>query len=139
MKKTIKKYRYLGNVYPEISESWFPIVLEMIQKIDKTVRPWFVPLWLLNSLRELAQSDSFFAKTGLNLLEFLVGDNFVIAIKTKFASLRIQGAFSEEVKVFVKEAIENCSNTCEQCGSTHNVKETIVNNWVTNLCETCKK
>ena len=46
--KQFNKYQYLGYHYPGVSKHWYPTILEMFKRIDKQVRPWYIPRFILN-------------------------------------------------------------------------------------------
>ena len=62
----------------------------------------------------------------------------IVQIKEKFGMLRFYTNFSDNViDNFIEEAEQESNNTCEICGSTVNIGNTI--GWVTTCCENCSK
>lgn len=139
MKNKFNKYRYLGAVYPETTEFWKPAILDMLKDIDKCIRPWHMPIWVLNTIHDITYKGN----RGSNwywtrVLESFTSKVYISQIKSKFATLRVYGIFSDEVREIVKKAEEICDNTCEMCGNL-NTSHVMIKGWVTNLCETCKE
>lgn len=133
------KYRYLGATAPEVPEVWKPIVLKMIEDIDRVVKPEFVPRWFLNFLYDKSRNkQGLITRSYLDkILNNLINNIRITQIKQKFATLRVYGIFNNDVDIIVKATEATCANTCEFCGrnGTTNV---MVKSWVRNLCSDCK-
>lgn len=128
-KKTnpFKKYRYLGNITPEIPETWNHIVLQMLKNIDKTIRPKGVFKWMLN----------YNFKINKDLIEAFNQSIFILKIKQNFGTLRVSTkASTKEINDIINTATLECNNTCEFCGKKGTTNVTI-KNWVRNLCSEC--
>jgi len=128
MPNKFKKYRYLGQVAPEVPKSWEPHIMEMLIKLDKIARHKFIPLFLLNFISDVFPS----------LLEELMPSIFITQIKQKFGALRIYGTFTPRAQEIVTKTESLCNNTCEYCGNP-NTTHVMVKSWVRNLCATCKE
>lgn len=138
--KKFKKYRYLGNVYPEVPELWMPIILKMLKNIDKKVKPKFFPRFIINmlfdsSIYSLNSSLRDYWKMQLNTI---TGNVSITKIKQKFAKLKVKGSFNKDVQEIINDAITLSDNTCEYCGGK-NTSHTIVKNWVRCICNECKE
>lgn len=63
-------------------------------------------------------------------------------IKDKYAGLRIYGYFNEEIDKIIDWAEDECSKTCEKCGSKDDVQNWSViksRGWVYNYCIDCRE
>jgi ribosomal protein L37AE/L43A len=128
MLNNFKKYRYLGQVVPEVPKSWEPHIMEMFIKLDKIARHKFIPLFLLNFINTVFPL----------LLEKLMPSIFITQIKQKFGVLRVYGTFSSRAQKIVSQTESLCNNTCEFCGNP-NTTRVMVKSWIRNLCATCKE
>lgn len=137
MKNKFKKYRYLGAVYPEVSIFWEPAILNMLKKIDKLVKPKFIPRIILNLIRDFAYKNTVLKNWyWAYVLNMYSNQAYITQIKSKFAALRIYGEFSNEVQKIVLETQAICNNICEQCGAV-DASHVMVKGWVKNLCNDC--
>ena len=135
-------YRYLGYTYPSVPDGWEPIVRQMLRDIDRKIRPWYVPRFILNWMYWLASGNSvvrvrsrFFYNFNKRFAVFR--KCFITDIKDKYGGLRVYGGFSDEVEKIVDAAVQKCDTTCEKCGSEEEVK--IVNTgWLFNFCIQCR-
>jgi hypothetical protein len=125
MKYNFKKYRYLGAIAPEVPETWKSTIFAMVLEIDKSVRPWYVPLFILNNLSDKRVKN-------------IIGDTKVLQIKQKFATLRVYGIFSPPIQLIVNAYTKLCDNTCESCGATP-AKSVIIKRWIRTLCPICEE
>ena len=136
------KYRYLGNVQPEVPESWKPIILRMLKDIDSIIRPWYMPRSVLNRMigekRKPITKDLFNQVIDGTYVDLLVENTYITTIKQKFASLRISGTYPLKVEKIINKTEELCNNTCEFCGNS-NTSTVTIKGWVRNLCVECKK
>lgn len=123
-----KKYRYLGNVNPEIPCTWNIHIMEMLQGIDKLLRPSKMPLYFLNIVSKISPA----------LLRRIVGDIHIDRIYQKFAELKVKGVFNEDIKKIINVAETKCGDTCEFCGANH-TSHVMIKSWVRNICITCKE
>ena len=134
-----KKYQYLGYTYPGVSKHWKSIVEEMLIKIDKQVRPWYIPRFILNLIHYWATGNSVVRVERwfwYNLFHKIIPVT-IMDIKDKYAELRVYGSFTKEVDEIVKWAEKECELTCEKCGSRADVKY-CGNRWVYNYCIDCR-
>lgn len=142
MNKEFLKYRYLGEVSAAIPEPWKPIVLQMLVDIDKIIRPWYMPRSILNKRQESRRKrnkERRMANLSLEKqTEILNEDIYITQIKEKFASLRVSGTFTPEIKAIVLQTMEDCANTCEFCGAP-DPSIISIKGWVRNLCIECKQ
>ncbi len=137
------KYQYLGFAYPYVvPEGWVPIVKQMFREIDKEIRPWYVPRFILNWIYWLAMEGSvvytknrFFYRLMERIPIFYKCR--ITDIKDKYAGLSISGAFSPEVQKIIDCADDKCDKTCEKCGSTKNVDLILIGSWWYNYCSDC--
>lgn len=128
MVNQFKKYKYLGQVIPEVPKVWENHILDMLSELDKLSRPKFVSKGLLNFL-----SSAYPA-----LLRKFIPNIQITQIKQKFATLRITGTFNKTAQSIINNTIFLCNNTCEFCGNP-NTTHVTVKSWVRNLCSTCKE
>ena len=139
MEKKFNKYRYLGAVHPETTKFWEPAVLTMLIDIDECIRPWYVPRWTLNTIYDISHKKEKATNWYWNqVLVSFTSEAYISQIKSKFATLRVYGIFSDKVQEIIKIAEEKCDNTCENCG-THGASHVMIKGWVTNLCIKCKE
>ena len=125
MKNKFDKYKYLGNVTPEVPESWENIILDMLVNIDNIVRPWYIPMFIWNY--RLGREIDLCSSIGI----------YISQIKQKFGTLRVYNTSeSNDIKLIIKVAEDRCNNTCEYCGKEGTTNVTI-KNWVRNLCPEC--
>lgn len=120
--KQFEKYLYLGNVIPEVPKPWEPIILNMLKRIDKIVKPWYIPRHLLYS-------------TSMGMIH-VSATIHIDQIKQKFGTLRVYASSNDRIKAIIEEAETQCNNTCEYCGKEKTQLVTI-KNWVRNLCQEC--
>lgn len=137
------KYFYLGNIDYDIPIYWRTIVEEMLRKIDKISRSKFIPRFILNWVKYFAMGGSSYITYNKFWYWVLLKINYGIyihQIKQKYGELNVLGTFSEEVQEIVKWAIEECSRTCEHCGSVVDVKKCTSPGgyWISNLCSDCR-
>jgi len=135
-----QRYKYLGYTYPATFIHWQPIILEMLRKMDKHVRPWYIPLPIMNSIKWLGMGNSVVSVKNwfwYNLSRKLTKGNFITDIKDKYAELCVYGYFDEEMDKIVEWAENECSMTCEKCGSREDV-QCYGERWVYNYCEKCR-
>ena len=126
-----KMYRHVGFSYPAVPEGWEPIVKRTIVLIEKEIWPGWMPLpvkWLSHWLANY--------KWAYWLRQSLTDGQVITEIKEKFATLRVYGLFGKEIDKLVREAETACDKTCQQCGSTDDVK-TVDVGWLYNLCAAC--
>lgn len=133
------KYQYLGYHYPGVSKHWYPTILEMFEKIDKQVRPWYIPRFVLNILHYWATKNSvvsvdswFWFKIFHKIIPVTIYD-----IKDKYAELRVYGSFTKEVEDITEWAVSECEKICEKCGSRADVQY-CGNRWIYNYCIDCR-
>ena len=123
-------YKYIYNGLPSIPEYWKPIIFEMLKKLDKEIRPKYIPLFVANLLYDLKH-------TILGYYYYSLIDDFEITtIKQKFGTLRIYGIFKDYENI-INDTMNECNNTCEYCGQKH-TQRIMVKGWVTNLCDNCQ-
>lgn len=136
-----KKYRHLGIVYPEVSSAWKPIILEMLEELDKVLTPKWIPRFLLNIITNLAfkKSGEVRYKLFYNIYKKLGIKGEIQQIKSKFANLKVSGTIPSEFIYIIQNAEIACDLTCEKCGSTNQTRQVVVNRWVTNLCKECRE
>lgn len=128
--KQFKKYTYLGNIVPEVPEPWEPIILKILYDIDKLVRPWYFPKFVLNYMKYNKYKSFMY----INKIEDLI---YISQIKQKFGTLRVSTHSStNKINEIIDLTILKCNNTCEFCGK-ENTKNVTVKNWIRNLCEDC--
>lgn len=136
-----KKYRHIGYSYPGVPSGWRPIVEQAIVDIEKEMWVQWLPLRVKRWIHYLATGNSCVRikyNWAYRLRTRLTGGQVVMDIKDKYATLRIYGSFSDKVHKIIEHAEKQCENTCEKCGSIHNVK-TIDFGWVYNYCEACRR
>ncbi len=137
------KYRYLGYTYLSIPEGWVPRVKQMLEDIDKQVRPWYVPRFILNWIYWLAMGNSVVRARSrwwyYNVYDKLpiFRQAFIMDIKDKYAGLRVYGFFNPEVDRIVEQTMEDCENLCERCSSTYDVRILDIG-WLYNFCLNCR-
>ena len=137
-----KMYRYLGYSSPDVPDGWKPIVKEMIVNIDRMVRPWYMPRFVLNWLSDLATGGSVVRIKNIYLysvLRYFIKHNKITTIKDKYAGLRVYGYFDNKVDDYVESIIDMCEGICENCGSKIDVKVCVRNGWDYNYCSKCRE
>jgi hypothetical protein len=118
VKNQFDKYKYLGDVIPEVPETWNNIILNMLADIDYLVKPKWVPRWLIN-------------------IHLPKETKFIIKIKQSFGTLRVKHKFTDEnIKNVISTAEKLCNNTCEFCGK-EGTSQVTIKNWVRNICPEC--
>lgn len=125
MSQHFKKYRYLGNVIPEVPIPWESHIINMLKELDKLVRPKFIPKFLLNIIVDIK----------LYTFQPVL---YIKQIKQNFGTLKITGTFSKQAQEIVSRTISLCNNTCEFCGNTGTTCITI-KSWIRNVCSTCQE
>jgi hypothetical protein len=138
-KDYLKKYRYLGNTFLSIPNTWIPLVTKLIEDIDKLARPKWMPRFLLNWFYWLAMGKSVVRIRSwfwYNLWRKLPIKCQITQIKDKFGGLRFYCSASEEIMKLVEEAEEKSYSICEKCGSMDDVKQ-VGNGWIYTLCKNC--
>lgn len=133
-----KKYSHVGYSYASVPNSWKAIVHKSIEDIEKEMWPEWIPMFIKRSIHKLAMGQSvFFIKNRFwyRIRNILTNGMIITDIKTKFAGLRIYGQFNEKIDNIIDEAEINCDKTCEECGSSEDVKKS--GRWVRNLCKNC--
>lgn len=139
MKKE-NKFSYLGYTYLSVPHGWISIIEEMLVKIDKEVRPWFIPLWFANLVNELATNGSVvYVKSWFwyKILNKITKGIRITDIKDKYAGIRVYGYFNDDIDKIVEWVEDECEKTCEVCGSRSDVKVS-GKNWFYNLCIDCR-
>lgn len=139
----MNKYFYLGNIDYDVPLHWEPIIDEMFCKMDKKSRSKFMPRFILNWVKYFAMRDSSYNIYSKFWYWILLNINYGIyihQIKQKYGELNIFGTFSEEIQEIINQAVEECSKTCEYCGSKIDVKECTSPGgyWILNLCSDCR-
>jgi hypothetical protein len=140
--KFANKYRYLGYTHLSVGDGWKPLVVELIKIIDREVRPWYIPLWLINIISDMGCGGSIVRIKNVYFYYVLIKltKNVKIHdIKDKYAELRVYGAFTDVIENHINKTVEKCCGTCESCGSNINVTVCIKNHWYYNYCECCRK
>jgi hypothetical protein len=143
-KQEWRKYFYLGYNYPGVPEPWQPIIIETLKKIDKVVRPWYIPLFLMNFIKYMGFGDSVYYikyRPWYYLHHKLTKGVLITDIKDKYAGLRIYGYFNDEIDKIIDWAEDECDKTCEKCGSRDDVENWSVNKgkgWLYNYCHDCR-
>lgn len=134
-----KKYSYIGYHYPSVSTYWLPVIEEMFKRIDKQVRPWFIPRFILNIINYWATENSvvrveswFWYNIFTKIIPVKIYD-----IKDKYAELRVYGSFTKEVEDIADWAVNECEKICEKCGSKADVKY-CGKRWIYNYCIDCR-
>jgi hypothetical protein len=135
-----KKCEYLGRVYPETSQHWYPPILEMLEKMDKVAVSKWTPRWFLKLVYKTAlyKNGRVRFESVYKLFKKMVKIE-ITQIKSKFAGLRVYGDFPNEVTPMIQQAEIHCDLICENCGSMEQTRQVVVNRWVTNLCKNCKE
>lgn len=128
MTNNFKKFGYLGVTNVDLPKPWEPAVMQALTKVDCLVKPKYIPRFFLNFLK----------KKFPKYLKKIIGNTEIHQIKQKFATLKISGTYSDDIKRILTIAEVTCKNTCEFCGNT-NTTHVMVKSWVRNLCATCKE
>ena len=134
-----KKYIHVGYSYASVPDSWKAIVQKAIEDIEKEMWPRWIPMFIKRLIHKLAMGHSVFFvrnKFWYNIRTKLTKGMIITDIKTKFAELRIYGSFNDNIDKIIEQAEINCDKTCEECGSSEDLKK--VGRWVTNLCTSCR-
>lgn len=115
----INNHIYKGEI--KVSQYWIPIVLKMIDNIDRELRIKYLPKPLSNFILRFRRK------------------NKITKIKSSFGMLKVQGEnLSIAVQNHIKLAKVQCSNTCELCGTTEDVSLNTIKGWVYTCCKECK-
>jgi hypothetical protein len=140
------KYKYLGYAYSDMA-GWTDIVKNLLYTLDKVTRPWWFPLWLVNSLYYLSTGNSvvlirswFWYNFFENVIRKYILKEYVSItdIKEKWGTLRIYYSGSKLPSDLIDSAIEDSYNVCYNCGKHDNCEIIAVKGWDTNLCKQCK-
>ncbi len=136
-----KKYKHIGNSYAGVPGHWVPVVQKHLKRIEKIMWPqWWMPLFLKRWVHFLATGNSVVRIKywwAYNLRNKLTGCQIIHDIKEKYGQLRIYASAGKEINDIIKEAQQECANTCQDCGSNDNVK-CIDNGWTYVLCQECR-
>lgn len=114
----INNHIFKGEI--KVSQYWVPIVLEMIDNIDRELRIRWLPKPLSNFILRFRRT------------------NKITKIKSNFGMLKVQGNFSPKVQEYIKLARTQCGNTCELCSSNEDVSFNTIKGWVYTCCKECK-
>ena len=105
--------------------------------MDRSIRPRWIPLWLMNFLHKLSKRytsvEFIYAK--------MVDKTQIKVIKAKYARLEVYGDFSDTTENIRNIAKQKCNSTCERCGSTTNVLHSVEKtgaSWIRNYCIHCR-
>ena len=101
--------------------------------------PWWMPFALKRAIHWAATGNSVVRvkyRWAYNLRNYLTGHQIIQDIKEKYGSLRIYGYHGQQINNIIEEAVKECANTCQECGSNEDVHY-IDNGWVYVLCPEC--
>jgi hypothetical protein len=138
--KISEKYIHIGYSYPGVSKGWVPIVEDTIAKIEKTMWPSWIPMFIKRYIHKKATGNSVVKVESLfwyKIRNRLTKGQMITDIKNKFATLRIYGDFGDKIKKIIEESEKKCLNTCETCSSTYEVRS-VNYGWIYNLCKDCR-
>jgi len=116
------KYNYLG--YTRVNEAgWDTIVSNLLYTIDKITRPWYIPLWSVNTIHYLATGNSivvirskFWNKVWEWFRSKLLREFVQISdIKEKHGTLRIYHSSTNLVNQLIESTIDYSQSTCFKC------------------------
>lgn len=143
MLKFHEKYSHIGFSWADNApKGWQPIVEKALIDIEKIMWPqWWLPMWLKRFIHYTACKNSVVQinnRLFYKLRDKLTHGQMVRDIKEKFAGLRIYGDFGPLINKVVKDAVKQCDGTCQQCGSTQDVKNFKRVGWWVNLCVDCR-
>lgn len=139
--KFFEKYKHVGYSYPAVPKGWVSIVEKAIVLIEKEMWPRWMPFFLKRLIHWLATGNSVvFVKYwwAYRLRQRITKGQMITDIKEKYATMRIYGYFDKEIDSIIASAENECSNTCQECGSTNHV-QIIQAGWLYNLCESCSR
>jgi len=133
----IEKYRHIGNSFPSVPKGWVPIVERTIELIESEMWVKWLPKFIKRYIHEKATGNSvyyirspFWNKIRNKLTKGMI----VHDIKDKYATLSIYGYFNDRIETIIESAEEECSHTCEVCGSSKG-KLVIVGGWYSVFCK----
>ena len=123
-----------------IGKGWLPIVKEAVEKL-KAIHARNSKNYPVVA-EERTSENSRFLEEGevipVRSFEDWYGENIITQIKEKYGGLRIYTAYtSDEIKEIIKQAEQECRETCEHCGSKENVEQRGTH-WYKNLCDKCE-
>lgn len=136
-----KKYRHIGNSYASVPGHWKPVVEKHLIRIEKIMWPqWWMPQFMKRFVHYLATNNSVVRIKywwAYNLKNKFTNHQSITDIKEKYGRLRIYAYAGKEINNIIAEAITECDNTCQDCGSNDDVQR-IDNGWVYTLCTECR-
>ena len=137
-----KKYSHIGNAWVSVPKGWVSIVEGALIEVEKLMWPQrWMPMCIKRIITKLATGGSVVRIKfwwAYHLRERLTKGCIVQDIKEKYASLRIYGSFTKEMRQIIERAEKECHETCQDCGSKKNVKCIEDHGWYTMLCEDCR-
>lgn len=109
-----KEFVYLGYSYipyhPIEDKKYYDIIRGMQIEIDRKLRPFWIPKWVMRWLYYLGHKTVFHVKRrwASNLLRKILKYNWITDIKTKWdiTDIRIYGMFTDEIEKIVDDAVE---------------------------------
>lgn len=138
--KISEKYRHIGYSHPGVPKGWLKIVEDAIVEIERAMWPRWIPLFIKRWIHYKATGNSVVgvkSKFWYRIRTRLAKNMIITDIKDKYATLRIYGYFNVEIDQIIRKTVKRCSETCESCSSTQDVK-TVDYGWVYNLCKSCQ-
>ena len=105
------EYDYLGYAYYRVKEDGTlskheQIVKEFLQQVDKVVKPWWCPRFVLRLLDLFGNDKSIVRMRNLklsNMFSHLTGGIRITDMKWKWEEFRIYGSFTEELDKLAQE------------------------------------
>jgi len=140
--KFSKKYSHMGYTYLGVSKHWQPIVEKAIIEMEKEIWPQqWLPRFAKRWIHYLATGGSVVRIKywwAYRLREKLA-HGIIMDIKDKYAGLRIYGSFNDKCYEIIKNAVKECDEICESCGSKDDVQNVEYGRWIYNYCKDCRE
>jgi len=136
-----KKYKHIGNSYASVPAGWKPIVKKALVDIEKLMWPRWMPMFLKRWIHWLANGGSVVRVKywwAQKVRQKITGGTIVRDIKEKYATLRIDGSFTNEMCIIIDRAEKECRETCQNCGSKDCIETVQDYGWYSRYCKTCR-
>jgi hypothetical protein len=122
----------MSNFAYEIGDGWLPIATEAVKKIERIhkghleIPPSVTLAW-------------FDTESDISFKEWYGASN-ITQVKEKYGGLRIYVKYNtDEIDEIIRKAEEQCSHTCEICGTDKDADEVKLrgNKWYSTHCKKC--
>jgi hypothetical protein len=145
--KFYHKWKHLGNAWPSVPAGWTHIVMNALPKLEPLLwRHWWIPRFVKRWIRWSTCGFSivrikYWWAYDLFEHKWHLTRGSISQIKEKFGTLRIyMSGYNDEIDAIIKEAEDECSETCQRCASTYKAElcSTGPYGWMMVLCPVCQ-